>query len=339
MANNNGIGRLKCKIIGKSSNAENLSSSATASNGKASFTCLSATYPFKFLTPKPIISFPKTLTAFMVSYGGGLVSGDIIDVDVDVGNEVSLCMLTQASTKVYKRRPCDTKSSATIPIPESPSNHSVADVHQNFTAHIGSDALLAFLPEPVTCFKNSSYNQTQLFSLSASGSLILLDWFTSGRASRGESWQFNRYASKNIVKLEKKTIIRDSWVLECDESSEEKRYLNRVKPYNCFAVLIFVGPKAMAFAKDALAAFEQVKVNGNMRRGNASGVGNEEVKSLVWSVSPISLPIDDDFSNTEDCGAIIRAASKETGEMRAFLSKRLELMHKEFGEHIFQRQI
>ncbi|CAG8633583.1 7473_t:CDS:2 [Diversispora eburnea] len=57
------------------------------------------------------------------------------------------------------------------------------------------------LPGPTTCFQSADYSQYQKFKLEDDiSSLIVLDWFTSGRMSRGERWEFANYKSGMVMK-------------------------------------------------------------------------------------------------------------------------------------------
>ncbi|XP_041478369.1 uncharacterized protein LOC121426219 isoform X3 [Lytechinus variegatus] len=55
-----------------------------------------------------------------------------------------------------------------------------------------SGSTLAVLQDPVTCFANARYKQTQSFDVSEDSNLILMDWLTAGRIARGECWNFTR---------------------------------------------------------------------------------------------------------------------------------------------------
>lgn len=44
--------------------------------------------------------------------------------------------------------------------------------------------------------------QHQRFLLEQGSSLVLVDWLTSGRMSRGEGWEFNRLESRNEVMVQ-----------------------------------------------------------------------------------------------------------------------------------------
>ena len=63
---------------------------------EAVFAELSYCYPLKLLSPR--VHVPRSAIAYMLTYGGGLVSGDRVSVSIDVDSGVSLLLLTQVST-------------------------------------------------------------------------------------------------------------------------------------------------------------------------------------------------------------------------------------------------
>lgn len=64
----------------------------------AQFAQLAFVYPLKLISPTPLASSPKRLrTVYLLSYGGGLISGDKVWLDVLVESEAKLLVLTQVS--------------------------------------------------------------------------------------------------------------------------------------------------------------------------------------------------------------------------------------------------
>ena len=59
------------------------------------FSELSAAYPLKLLSPRTIQD--KVAVAYVLTYGGGLVGGDQLQLRVDVGDEAVLVLLSQVS--------------------------------------------------------------------------------------------------------------------------------------------------------------------------------------------------------------------------------------------------
>lgn len=145
--------------------------------GESAVTSAYASNPLKLLTPR---SRGQSVWAFASSFGGGLVAGDQTRLDVRVGAGARCFVGTQASAKIYRNPSC------------RPCGH----VTQ---ARLEAGALLVFAPEPVQPFAHSSYTQRQEFHLGESAGLVLLDWFCSGRAARGERWAFTRLQTRNEV--------------------------------------------------------------------------------------------------------------------------------------------
>lgn len=71
---------------------------ACSFGNEADFSVLSYTYPLKMLSPKlRSTGSLSTAVAYILTYGGGLVSGDSIDLEVNVGTNTALVFLTQVS--------------------------------------------------------------------------------------------------------------------------------------------------------------------------------------------------------------------------------------------------
>ncbi|SPO28821.1 uncharacterized protein UTRI_05135_B [Ustilago trichophora] len=179
------------------------------------FTNLSFTFPLKLIAPRtsarnatfevlnpdPTSSLTTSTTKpkpvsplYIVGYGGGLVSGDTVDLDVDVGSNSTLLILTQGSTKVFKTRdsnPTTGVSTATFTTVAPPRGEESTVkggkgkgmTRQNYRFLVRKNAMLVLLPDPVTCFAQARYDQVQRFDLRCgeSCSLVVLDWITPGR--------------------------------------------------------------------------------------------------------------------------------------------------------------
>jgi urease accessory protein len=151
-----------------------------AGHGQLSFgqgariTRAAARAPLKLLLPR---NHGRARWAFVSTLGGGLVDGDVIDLDVHVEAGAIGVLGTQASTKVYR----------------SPVHGATQRLH----ATIEEDALLCVLPDPVAPFAGSRYSQTQTYHVR--GSLVSVDILSCGRAARGERWAFSRWESRTKI--------------------------------------------------------------------------------------------------------------------------------------------
>src|SRR5277367_4021728 len=58
-------------------------------------------YPLKLISPSPTAS-QKSVLVFLLTYGGGLVGGDQVHLDIDVKSNAKLSIVTQGHTKIFK---------------------------------------------------------------------------------------------------------------------------------------------------------------------------------------------------------------------------------------------
>ncbi|PTD09517.1 putative urease accessory protein ureD-like protein [Fusarium culmorum] len=169
--------------------------------GESGLEAMTYQYPLKLISPAPSSNQPSTLV-FLLSYGGGLVAGDGINLTVHVKPEAKLSIATQGHTKIFKSPTADVITS------------------QNLEVTIDNNASMCLLPDPVQPFEDSVYAQKQIFKLQQQASLCLLDWVTQGRVSRGENWSFRKWSGRNEIWLQDpemtsadRLLVRDSIVL------------------------------------------------------------------------------------------------------------------------------
>lgn len=224
--------------------------------GSSSISTLSCNYPLKLVSP-PSRPTDHAVLVFMMSFGGGLVAGDCVDLNIRVRPKSRLALLTQGSTKVYK----------------SPSKSICS--RQNLTVTVDEGAALLLLPDPVQPFKDSSYEQCQIFHVHHSlSNILVLDWVSEGRTAIGEAWDFFGWKGRNEIwslpdpdkGTKKKLLIRDSLVL--DETSSTKRsYKNEMDSLGVFGTLVIRGPMFRALSDFFLAEFARlprIRANGKL---------------------------------------------------------------------------
>jgi urease accessory protein len=183
-----------------------------------------ATSPLKLLTPR---NHGHAAWVVLASFGGGLVDGDALHLEVDVGEGAAGLLGTQASTKVYR---CPT-----------------GVCRQDTVARVAEGALLVMIPDPVACYATARYEQSLRVELAATASLVLVDAFTAGRSARGERWDFHRYAARTAIDRAGAPLLRDAIAL--DPAQGELRA--RMGRFDAFATLVLTGPRAAALAAAA----------------------------------------------------------------------------------------
>ena len=247
-----------------------------------------ATNPLKLITPR---RHGSAAWVYASTFGGGLVAGDQIHLDMRLTNNTTCVLGTQASTKVYR-------------------DPSGIGCRQSLEAHVDDGSLLISVPDPVTCFADSMYDQHQEYHLAPEGSVVLLDWLTSGRRTRGESWDFTRYRSQIDVYQGQQQLISDRLLLDSKDGPLESPF--RVGRFHCLALVVMIGTTLEAAATRIL-----------------DEVGNEPVgsaDSLVETVSPVAG------------GLILRIAGITTELVADCITRRLCFLEEFLGETPWARK-
>lgn len=187
--------------------------SVEAWDGRSVVTRAYATSPLRLLMPR---NHGRGAWIYTSSYGGGLVDGDAIDVDVDVRPDACAWLSTQASTKVYRSR---LGTSTTL------------------AARVGERGLLVAAPDPVVCYAASRYRQSQHFELASTASLIVVDWVTSGRRASGERWVFDEYTSRVEARVDSTLVVYDRVVLR----GEDGNLAARMGRFDVLAIVLVIG--------------------------------------------------------------------------------------------------
>jgi len=186
---------------------------------------------------------------YVATLGGGLVDGDAVALSVEVDRGACALLGTQASTKVYR----------------SPNGTA-----QSLRARVASGALLAVLPDPVSCFAGARYEQHIEIQLEDDeATLVLVDALTCGRASRGERWAFSRYASRTRVWRAGRLILLDATLLDPLHGD----LLARMGRFDAMATVLAVGPRSREVGAAILAAAASSPGKGASRLASATTLG------------------------------------------------------------------
>jgi urease accessory protein len=233
---------------------------------KQVLTGLTYQYPLKLIAPDPHNApnegqDPVTIV-FLLTYGGGLVGGDRINLRVHLSNQTKLVLLTQGSTKLFK----------------SPSRSVISGQTLNVT--VGKGAALCYLPDPTQPFGESVYEQRQTFWLDPKhdSSLCVLDWVSEGRRARGESWTLHSWEGRNEVKepisgsnSQGRLLLRDVVMLSDNQlAGEQNGLLEKTNGMGVFGTLILCGP---VFKK--LGQFFLSEFSGQPRIGAKNWTGED----------------------------------------------------------------
>lgn len=190
-------------------------------------------YPLKLISPDPHTVSVKTPTSnsdipeqipistiFLLTYGGGLLASDSINLTITLESSTRLALLTQGSTKIFKASSAQPPPppSTLLTAPKTPPTSQILNVK------LSSHSALCYLPDPNQPYANSIYEQRQTFYVDpyGSSSLLFLDWVSEGRSARGEHWTLTSWRGRNEVREFDQTskgrlLLRDSLLLSGDE--------------------------------------------------------------------------------------------------------------------------
>lgn len=189
---------------------------------RSTITRLKASSPLKLLTPRAGGPAACIVTS---TYGGGLLSGDAIQLHLELQEQTRCLLTTQASTKIY---PADGQAVST----------------QALHATIEPGAILLNLPDALVPFAGSCFRGHQQMDLSPGASLVSLDWFSAGRSACGERWAMELFQTGTEVYLAGRCIFRD--VLRLEQADGPVAGPLRMGSVDCFATLLLIGPAVAA---------------------------------------------------------------------------------------------
>lgn len=258
--------------------------------GRQVLTDLTYQYPLKLIAPDPHNSADEkhVTVVFLLTYGGGLVGGDKVNLRVSLAEQTRLVLVTQGSTKLFK----------------SPTRSIVSG--QTLNVNIETGAALCYLPDPTQPFAESVYEQRQNFFVHPGGgsSLCVLDWVSEGRRARGESWHLWSWKGRNEVReLEPESgrpgrlLLRDSVMLN-DENGLGGGLLEKTNEMGVFGSLILSGPLFKDLGQFFLAEFKaRPRIGARNWLGEAESTDAEKIAEarnliekqdgLLWTVANV----------------------------------------------------
>ncbi len=231
---------------------------ARSVQGRTILATARAESPLKFVRP----TFPGTSCAAvcLVTFGGGLVGGDAVDLDVEVESGATLVVFTQSSTKVFR-----------------------GSSRQVLRAKV--EGTLVMLPDPVSAFAGARYTQRIDVTLGQDGACVVLDGFTSGRAAFGDRWAMTALDFRTTIARGGQTVLCDALRLD----SADGAIADRAGRFEAFATLVSVGRKAQpvtdAIIRDPIAppSNELVVAASPLPRAESLGVPGAIVRIAASS--------------------------------------------------------
>jgi urease accessory protein len=279
-----------------------------AINNKTEIIRQFASYPLKFLVTSSDKHNPYLKIVYATNYGGGLVGGDVISFEVTVEDNSGLVLTSSSYNKVYK------------------SGSSLQPSQQNISVKIGAKSLFCSLPGPTCCFKDAQFKQTQIYRLKSSeSSLVVLDWYTSGRIANNESWSFGLYHSDIQVMMEDESFMRDVVRLSNQDQIpiEERMRIGELK-FHIFAILILIGPQVQDLITKILATYQRKSYKTRSSSTNRNSDSSSD-SFIIGSASPI----------LKSSGAVLRIAGESAEPVVKEIKSILQPITELIGEDLF----
>ena len=243
---------------------------------------LSSAYPVKVISPRSSHD-RRAVLAFLLSYGGGIVPGDKVALRVHVDRGCRLGLLTQGSTKLYKSLDPNLVSAQTL------------------TATVEDGAALLMLPDPLQPFRDSVYEQRQVFHVHRHANLLLLDWISEGRRAMGEIWDLTSLKSMNEVwRFDEATplgasnprlMIRDNVLLHASRcpAVPDGSVRQHVGGMGIFGTLIVGGPVFENLCHVFLGEFAALprigEINWAMDNDSKKSADDDGGAGIIWSAA------------------------------------------------------
>jgi urease accessory protein len=129
------------------------------------------------------------LCVMLLNPTGGLLGGDSLVTDINLGQAAHVVLTTPSASKVYRT---DTDSA----------------VHQT-TINVAQSGVVEYIPDHVIPHPGSSFSQSLVVNLELGSSAIIFDGFSVGRIARAERWLFKGFATNLEVNVSGKLVCRD----------------------------------------------------------------------------------------------------------------------------------
>ena len=228
------------------------------------------TLPLQVLAPMALDD-PAAVVS-VLNPTGGLVGGDSLAIEIDVGPGAHACLTTPSATKVYR-----TLASA---------------ARQDVSFRLARGARLEWVPDHTIPFAGAALRQSITGEVGEGAALVMVDAFAAGRVARGEAWRFAELESALTVHDARGLVLHDRFVLR--DGAARGLGIDEGAPY--FATVVVVADAGVdAFARrfDGCARVRGAEIGAGLlaRRGvvvrclAADAPALAEAVDMVWRVA------------------------------------------------------
>jgi urease accessory protein len=151
-----------------------------------------STLPLQVLTPVALTDAAAVVS--MLNPTGGVLGGDQLTIDVEVGRGAHACLTTPSATRVYRA--------------------AGAPAVQHVRLALEPGAVVEWVPDHTIPSAGAALRQTLDVDTGVGATLIAVDAFAAGRVARGEAWSFARLDSTLTVRDAAGLFLHDRFVLD-----------------------------------------------------------------------------------------------------------------------------
>jgi urease accessory protein len=135
------------------------------------------THPLQALAP--FRGPDGSLCMMMLNPSGGMVGGDMLRAEIDIGENAAAVLITASAAKVYR-----TVGPAAV---------------QETTIRLGSGAAIEYIPDHLIPHPGAVCHQSLRVEMAPGSRAIIYDAIAAGRVGRGESWRFKELRSEIVI--------------------------------------------------------------------------------------------------------------------------------------------
>lgn len=135
-----------------------------------------------------------TAFLYLLNPSGGMLEDDFFDLDFNLCEGSSVVITTPSSNKIYKTT-------------DKPAR-------QFLNVNLDKNSVLEYLPEPSVLYKNSKYEQSNIFKIAKNATLFTWDSIISGRIMNGECYDFTSLSMKNEFYYNDKLLLKENSFIE-----------------------------------------------------------------------------------------------------------------------------
>jgi len=169
----------------------------------------------------------KHIELIIMSSSPGIMDEDHLNIDIDVADQAHLHLYSQSYNKLH------------------PMKHGAS---QRTVVHVGHQALLQYIPHPITPFKDSIFTTVNHVHLQSGATLLWGDIICAGRIHRNEIFEFQKMHSTTKIYREGQLLYIDNQVLKPKEQPIDKLLFHEGHTHQ--ATLIFASEYASEFKKE-----------------------------------------------------------------------------------------